>query len=72
MMKALGIVVSVFGGLMVLSGINLARLGKFDLSTTKGIQEFVGGVAFGIILVAAGMAMANRKKPSSKSANGHG
>jgi len=71
-MKALGIVVSVFGGLMVLSGINLARLGKFDLSTTEGFQKFVGGVAFGIILVAVGMVMANRKKPSSKSADGHG
>jgi uncharacterized membrane protein SirB2 len=71
-MKILGIVVSVFGGLMVLSGINLARLGKFDLSTTAGLQQFVGGVAFGIILVAVGLAMANRKKSPSKSADGHG
>jgi hypothetical protein len=61
-MMILGIVVSVFGGLMVLSGINLARLGKFDLSTTAGMQQFVGGVAFGIILVAVGLALANRKK----------
>jgi hypothetical protein len=71
-MKALGIVVSVFGGLMVLSGVNLARLGKFDLSTTAGVQQFIGGVAFGVILIAVGAVMANRKKPSSKSANGNG
>jgi len=71
-MKILGIVVSVFGGLMVLSGINLARLGKFDLSTTDGLQQFVGGVAFGIILVAVGLAMTNRKKSPPKSADGHG
>jgi hypothetical protein len=71
-MKALGIVLSVFGGLMVLSGINLVRLGKFDLSPTEGLQQFVGGVAFGIILVAVGLALANRKKPISKATNGHG
>jgi len=71
-MKILGIVVSVFGGLMVLSCLNLARLGKFDLSTTEGLQQFVGGVAFGIILVAVGLAMANRKKSPPKSADGRG
>jgi len=69
-MKILGIVVSVFGVLMVLSGINLVRLGKFDLSTTAGVQQFVGGVAFGIILVAVGLAMANRKESGSNSSDG--
>lgn len=71
-MKIVRIVVSVFGGLMVLSGINLACLGKFDLSTTDGLQQFVGGLAFGIILVAVGLAMANRKKSPPKFADGHG
>ena len=71
-MKILGIVVSVFGGLLVLSDINLGRLGKFDLSTADGLQQFVGYVASAIILVAVGLVMANRIKPSSKSADGRG
>jgi hypothetical protein len=65
-MKVLGIAVSVFCGLMVLSGIDLARLGKFDVSTTADTQQFVGRVAFGIILLAVGLAMADRKKSSPK------
>jgi hypothetical protein len=61
-MKIMGIVLSVFGGLMVLSGINLVRLGKYDLSTTGGMQKFVGCAAFGVILVALGLSLA---KPES-------
>ena len=65
-MKVFGIVLSVFGGLMVLSAVNLARLGKFNLSTTEGIQQFVGGAAFGVLLVALGLWLAKRKRPPSK------
>jgi hypothetical protein len=71
-MKALGIVISVFGGMMVLSSLNLVRLGKFDLSTSEGIQEFIGGAAFGVILVALGMWLAKRRQPPSNPHAGNG
>ena len=66
-MKALGIVLAIFGGLMVVSGVNLIRLGKFNLSTTEGVQQFVGGAAGGVLLMALGLWLANRRTPKPPS-----
>jgi hypothetical protein len=60
-MKILGIILSAFGSLMVLSSLNLVRLGKFNLSTTEGIQQFAGGTGFGVIAFALGLWLFTRK-----------
>jgi hypothetical protein len=65
-MKALGMILSVFGGLLVFSALNLLRIGKFNLSTTEGIQQFVGAAACGTILLGLGLKLVTSKRDSSK------
>ncbi|MBC7815539.1 MAG: hypothetical protein IAG10_01415 [Planctomycetaceae bacterium] len=62
-MKSLGIVLSVVFGLVALNTVKHAIAGKYNLSTTEGMQQLVGGTAIPIIIMAVGLKLANRKKP---------
>lgn len=65
-MRILGIAVGVFGCLMLISSINLVRVGKYNLSNPNEMQQFVGGAAFSVIILAGGLWMASRKnKPAN-------
>jgi len=61
-MKTFGIIIAIFGGLAMLSGVSLVFLSKYNLSTTDGIQKFAGAFAGGLILAAIGLKLANKKK----------
>jgi hypothetical protein len=62
MLRIIGILISVFGGLMVLLTVIDACLGKYNAPVEGGLQKFVGGAGGGIIILALGLALAKRKQ----------
>jgi hypothetical protein len=55
-MKVAGVIVAVFGGLMVLSGLNLA-LTKYDLSSSHDLSEFLGAMGVSIVIIVVGLVL---------------
>ena len=55
-MKVAGIVLAVVGGLMVLSGLNLA-LTKYDLHSSHDLSTLFGGLAVSALILLGGVAM---------------
>ncbi len=65
-MKIAGIVVSVLGGLLLLSATNIA-LTQYNLSSTDDISKAMGGFAFAILVLALGLYLFQRGgKPTNK------
>ncbi len=62
-MKVAGIVLAVLGGLMILSGLNLA-LTKYDLNSSHDQSKLFGSLGFSALLLVAGIVLI--KKSGSK------
>ena len=54
--KTTGIVMTVIGGLMTLSGLNLA-VTKYNLSSSHDLSVFLGGLGFSLLILAGGVAI---------------
>ncbi len=63
-MKALGVVICVFGAALLVTVGNMARMGEFDTSTVAGMQQLVGGIAGAVIVLAFGFKLANTEPKS--------
>jgi hypothetical protein len=62
-MKAIGIVLAILGGGVVLVTVQGLMTGKHHFENPAATQGFVGGIAGGIILAAIGLRIANKKTP---------
>ncbi len=60
-MKSVGIVLVVIGGLMTLSGINLA-LTQYDMSSSHDVSKAAGGIGVSIGILVAGLVLYRRGK----------
>jgi hypothetical protein len=60
-MKAAGIVLTIVGALMLLSGVNLA-LTKYDLKSSHGLSMLFGGVGLSAIVLLGGVVMINKAR----------
>ena len=58
-MKAAGVIVLIFGCLLFVSATNLA-IRRYDLSTSDGFSQAMGGFVFAILVVAGGIALYKR------------
>jgi len=67
-MKVLGYIVAVFGVLMLVSGVNLART-KYNLHSSDDFTQFLGGIAFSLLILAGGIALVRRSKPPGSGPN---
>jgi hypothetical protein len=53
-MKAAGIILTVLGALLVLSGLNLA-VRQYDLSDSHDLGKALGGLGFAVVILAIGV-----------------
>ena len=60
-MKTAGIVVAVIGGLMTLSGINMA-VTQYDLSSSHDVSKAVGGIGVSIGILVVGLLLYTKGK----------
>jgi hypothetical protein len=63
-MKPFGVFLAVFGALSIVVALANFVMGNYDLSESSGLQKFIGGLCFGILLAALGLKLANDKKPT--------
>jgi hypothetical protein len=61
-MKVVGYIVAVFGVLMLVSSANLART-KYNLQSSDDFQQFCGGLAVSVLILAGGIVLIRRSKP---------
>ena len=61
-MKIAGVIVLVFGCLLLVSATNLT-LRHYDLSTSDGFSQAMGGFAFALVVIAGGIASYKRGTP---------
>lgn len=71
-MKALGGLLSGFGVLMIAGAVVLAVVGRYDLSEAAGVQQFIGGAAAGLLVVALGLALAKPRNRKGRKGTGAG
>jgi hypothetical protein len=57
--KVVGIAFAVLGGMMFLSGLNLAFT-KYDLKSSHDVSKLFGGLAIAVLLFASGVALIRR------------
>ena len=62
-MKAIGILMSVFGGLFIVFSVNEARSHQFE--HPYGWEHTLGCAALGLLVCAAGWKLANSRKSTS-------
>ena len=55
-MKIAGIILTVLGGLFVLSGLNLA-VRQYNLSDSHDVSKAFGGLAFAVLILAIGVSL---------------
>ncbi len=60
-MKALGYVLAVIGGLMVVSGLRLA-VTKYDFQKTDDISQCVGGLAVSVFILIGGIVLIQKAR----------
>ena len=68
-MKEGGICIAIFGGIMILMTVGKLNSPQPNLSSTTIMQESIGGICGGLLLVALGMKMANKKQPNDPNKN---
>ncbi len=63
-MKIAGIVLAVLGGLMILSGLNLART-QYDLGSSHDLSKFTSSLALSTLILLGGIVLIrkSRSKP---------
>lgn len=61
-MKVAGIVLTVLGGLMVLSGLNLA-LTKYNLNSSHDLSKLFGSLGVSALILIGGVAMIIKSGP---------
>ncbi len=60
-MKIAGIVLAILGGLMILSGLNLA-LTQYDLSSSHDQSKFFGGLGVAALILLGGVALIKKSR----------
>ena len=63
MMRVAGLIIAGIGGLLVLSGVNLA-VTQYDLSSSHDMSKWLGGMGVSLLMVVVGLVLyAKGKKP---------
>jgi len=60
-MKVLGIILTVLGGLLVLSGLNVA-LRQYNLNDSHDVSKAIGGLAFAVLIFAIGLGLVMKER----------